>query len=334
MSDSLPSTKRKRVDPDPSEAVPHSNPAPVRSKIWMPYGDIILQAESTQFRLNRDVLARQSSVFKDMFSIPQPPNEPTIEGCPIVHVSDTAMDWELFLGMLYDPFHCGDTLSSDLVAALLRLGRKYERESSKKNAIWRINYEFPSTLEAWTEVEVGTTKIESQRGFLVQILILAHENGILSSIPTIAFCCLRDRQLEAILTDELCSDSGARVILPDHMKITLAIAAERIAVFQWEAYEWLDEDSVVPAARCTSQDKCMKQRTVLRRILNFGDDLRRYHTLTTWEPDDEDWSEGFCDECEAAARGRFNADRVEFWDALPGFFGLPAWAELKDLDYM
>jgi hypothetical protein len=69
----------------------------------MQYGDIILQAESTQFRINRDVLAKQSSVFRDMFSVPQPPNEPTIEGCPIVHVSDTAKDWELLLEVLYDP---------------------------------------------------------------------------------------------------------------------------------------------------------------------------------------------------------------------------------------
>jgi hypothetical protein len=69
----------------------------------MPYGDIILQAESTQFRINRDVLARHSSVFADMFSIPLPSDEPTVEGCPIVRVSDTAKDWELLLDVLYDP---------------------------------------------------------------------------------------------------------------------------------------------------------------------------------------------------------------------------------------
>jgi hypothetical protein len=69
----------------------------------MRYGDVILQAESTQFRVNRDVLAEQSSVFTDMFSVLQPANEPTVEGCPIVHVSDTAKDWELLLTVLYDP---------------------------------------------------------------------------------------------------------------------------------------------------------------------------------------------------------------------------------------
>lgn len=95
MSEAPSSSKRKRTE---EETV-----TPIRSKIWMPYGDIIIQAESTQFRVNRDVLAQQSSVFKDMFSVPQPPNEPTIEGCFIVHVSDTAQDWELLLEMFYDP---------------------------------------------------------------------------------------------------------------------------------------------------------------------------------------------------------------------------------------
>ncbi|KAJ7735772.1 hypothetical protein B0H16DRAFT_1426003 [Mycena metata] len=334
MSEAPPSTKRKRVGPDPSEVVLNPDSPPTRSKIWMPYGDIILQAESTQFRLNRDVLSRQSSVFRDMFSIPQPPNEPTIEGCPIVHVSDTAKDWELFLGMLYDPFQCGDALSSDLVAALLRLGRKYEMENSKKNALWRIHYEFPTTLESWTEVEVGTTKIESQRGFLVKSLVLAYENGIFTSIPTIGFCCLRDRQLEEILTDELWSHDGTPVILPDHLKLILAVAAERIANFQRDLYEWLEEDAVIPDDTCTTNAECIKERNVLRRILNFGDNSRRYHSLSSWDSpcEGEDWSDGLCEPCALAGRTAFDLNRVQFWEALPGFFGLAPWAELKDLD--
>ncbi|KAJ7465228.1 hypothetical protein FB451DRAFT_1262977 [Mycena latifolia] len=59
----------------------------------MLYGDIILQAESTQFRVNRDILALHSS----------PPNEETVEGCPIVEMSDSAKDVELLLTALYNP---------------------------------------------------------------------------------------------------------------------------------------------------------------------------------------------------------------------------------------
>ncbi|KAJ7734583.1 hypothetical protein DFH07DRAFT_893898 [Mycena maculata] len=114
MSGTTPSTKRKRTDSDPAETL-----TPIRSKIWMPYGDIILQAESTQFRVNRDVLAHQSSVFKDMFSVPQPLNDPTVEGCPVVHVSDAAKDWELLLEILYDPFPPNAVQPFLLVASML-----------------------------------------------------------------------------------------------------------------------------------------------------------------------------------------------------------------------
>ncbi len=57
----------------------------------------------TQFRVNRDVLAKQPSVLADMFAVPLPPKEPMIEGCPIVRVSDAAKDWELLLDVLYHP---------------------------------------------------------------------------------------------------------------------------------------------------------------------------------------------------------------------------------------
>lgn len=98
MSDTTPSAKRQRTDETINEATP------VRSHIWMPFGDIILQVQSTQFRVSRDVLANQSPVFADMFSVPQPPDEPQVDGCPIVILSgDSAKDWGLLLKILYEP---------------------------------------------------------------------------------------------------------------------------------------------------------------------------------------------------------------------------------------
>jgi BTB/POZ domain len=94
--------KRRRTN-----SVPGSNSAPasanVRSKVvWIDDGNVILQAESTLFRVHRSMLSSQSTVFSDMFSFPQPPNEPTLDGCPIVHLSDPAKDVECFLRAHYD----------------------------------------------------------------------------------------------------------------------------------------------------------------------------------------------------------------------------------------
>ena len=108
MSDAPPPAKRRRTDSEPSietlsEPSETLDTLPVRSKIWMLYGDIILQAESTQFRVNRDILSKHSSVFQDLFLLPQPVGEELVEGCPIVQLADSAIDLELLLSAFYDP---------------------------------------------------------------------------------------------------------------------------------------------------------------------------------------------------------------------------------------
>jgi hypothetical protein len=37
-----------------------------------------------------------------MFEVPQPSDEPTVEGCPVVRLTDTAHDVEHLLNALYD----------------------------------------------------------------------------------------------------------------------------------------------------------------------------------------------------------------------------------------
>lgn len=74
---------------------------------------------------------------------------------------------------------------------MLRLGKKYDILMAKENAIWRIHCESPAQLDAWDEIDNEVTKIEQRTGIVVDLLNLAYECGVLSSIPIIAFCCLR-----------------------------------------------------------------------------------------------------------------------------------------------
>ena len=78
---------------------------------------------------------------------------------------------------------------------MLRLGRKYEITAAKDNAIWRIHSEFPATLGDWLEVETDMTTIEDSPGVLTELLKMTYEFGIHSSIPTLAFHCLRAEPL-------------------------------------------------------------------------------------------------------------------------------------------
>ncbi|EDR01820.1 uncharacterized protein LACBIDRAFT_310551 [Laccaria bicolor S238N-H82] len=70
----------------------------VRSTIWYDDGSVVLQAECTQFRVHRTLLCQNSTIFTDMFSIPQPsPEESPMEGCALVRLPDSAEEVETVL---------------------------------------------------------------------------------------------------------------------------------------------------------------------------------------------------------------------------------------------
>jgi hypothetical protein len=94
-TDESASAKRRRIDED-------DGPGKVtRSKVWFADGNLVIQAESTQFRVHGSVLSMHSSVLKDCFEIPQPTEQETVEGCPLVHMPDYAADLELVFPILY-----------------------------------------------------------------------------------------------------------------------------------------------------------------------------------------------------------------------------------------
>jgi hypothetical protein len=86
-----------RVGADPAQAT-------TRSQIhWFDDGNIILEAGGKLFKVHRGVLSKNSGIFKDMFGLPQPPEQFTIEDCPIVNLSDSEEDVHHFLNVIYIP---------------------------------------------------------------------------------------------------------------------------------------------------------------------------------------------------------------------------------------
>ncbi|KAJ7634519.1 hypothetical protein FB45DRAFT_1056543 [Roridomyces roridus] len=324
MSSTAPSAKRQRTEEETT---------PTRSHIWKPFGDIVLQVESTQFRVSRDVLATQSPVFADMFSVPQPPNEPTVEACPVVILSgDTAKDWELLLVVLYEPFDDKEMRTFDEIAAMLRLGRKYGISTAEANALGRIRFEYPSDCAQWEE-RVGCdelSKIEDYSGIALDLLKLAYEFGINSCIPTLALNCLAVYSPDDIFNG-IERFGQSRINLPPEIQTQLAFGFMKIMQFQREAYPWLDNDEVIPSELCQDKTKCTASRHTIRRSLSWNDstDSALCFLLDVW---DAEWSKSLCDSCAEAGATIFDATRAKAWEALPTFFGLAKWEGLKDLE--
>ena len=102
-ADDQPPAKRRR--PETSSGDLSSLVKPVRSEdVWYDDGNIILQAQNTQFKVLKSILQRNSSVFRDMFSLPQPTSSDTelVEGCPVVRLSDSADSVRYVLKALFE----------------------------------------------------------------------------------------------------------------------------------------------------------------------------------------------------------------------------------------
>lgn len=81
---------------------PENIPAFKRDEhLWFDDGNVILVAEGLGFRVYRGILGRHSEVFRDMFTLAQPPANDEREGCPIVELSDTASELMCLLGALF-----------------------------------------------------------------------------------------------------------------------------------------------------------------------------------------------------------------------------------------
>ncbi|KAJ7849762.1 hypothetical protein B0H13DRAFT_1906039 [Mycena leptocephala] len=99
---------------------------------------------SGKFRVHWSILALNSSFFRDMQGLPQPPVEPSVECCPVVELSDQVEDVECILKALYDP---KPFLSP--IASHIRLGRKYVFTDVLASVVERLTYENPTTLEEY-----------------------------------------------------------------------------------------------------------------------------------------------------------------------------------------
>ena len=90
----------------------------------LPDADVILRTSGgKEFHSHKLVLSLASSVFRDMFSVPQPSSESS--QTPIIDVSDPPEVLEMFLQIIY-PFRNPSIDGVETLTSLLRLADKYD----------------------------------------------------------------------------------------------------------------------------------------------------------------------------------------------------------------
>ncbi|KAJ7647762.1 hypothetical protein FB45DRAFT_894359 [Roridomyces roridus] len=297
-----PPTKRQRTE----------NASIVRSNVWYKDGSVILQAQNTQFRVHWSVLAKNSSFFRDLEALPQPADQPSVENCPIIQVQDSAEDVRHLLEALYDPvFMVQEMLPFPAVAALIRLGRKYEIRHLLDLAVERLVAENPATL---ADFDLLHERRGSHLGeHILTALPCAYYRATVLNYGTCVSRLFdgipRGDGSEATLshTDQARCVSGHTNLLREQAK-------------EGYTFGWLR----IGSDRCTTLAKCNLQRA--EHLTKYLDDLR----LRALAPVHALAELPGCTTCQKSAKEAMEAGRQRVWEQLPSYFDLPPWSELKN----
>ena len=93
---------------DPAEQVENLDSAVAiitQKKTWFEDGNIVLEVETSRFKVYGGILALHSAIFRDMLAIPKPAvldASETVDGCPAVRLEDRANDWEYVLAAIFE----------------------------------------------------------------------------------------------------------------------------------------------------------------------------------------------------------------------------------------
>ncbi|KAJ7782679.1 hypothetical protein B0H16DRAFT_1682116 [Mycena metata] len=316
---SQPRAKRQRTEGDKDASI-------TRSNIWYKDGSVVLQAQNTQFRVHWGLLSQNSSFFRDLEDLPQPPDQPTVDRCPVIELPDDEVDVEFVLKALYSPtFLCQTSLPFAAVAAHIRLGRKYDFKELLDSAVGRLAFENPTSFEEFEArfVAMGyiPTRITPSPGFYFDTVTLLSENRLWSLLPCACFRLVTMHNA-AQLFDGLPRGDGTLASLSLVDLRRCVAGRERLFTKQFESgytFGWrraLQFDAC--ANRASSGRLCGHTRYAL--VETYSDGLSLPGSPEELSCIYKHLCSACCDQIKPASLAGFK----KIWEELPDAFGVPA----------
>ncbi|VDC07131.1 unnamed protein product [Peniophora sp. CBMAI 1063] len=187
-----PSTKRRRLDGNMEEGRSTAGPSEKYKDLWLDDGNIILQCAEGAFRVHRSLLAAQSQIFRDMFTLP-PPASGANSDAPVVQLSDDTDQMYILLRLLLlhdDPIDDNPQFL-DQILDILELSNKYMITAARKSGVAALKRLFPSRLEDYQTTVVTRRRVASYAATL-RCVSLAESHGLRLLLPA-CFLHLADR---------------------------------------------------------------------------------------------------------------------------------------------
>ncbi|PIL26303.1 hypothetical protein GSI_12059 [Ganoderma sinense ZZ0214-1] len=312
------------------------------AQFWYEDGTVILVAHNVEFRVYKGVLAQHSLFFRDMFSLPQPPNADGEVSCPIVPMSDSPEDVRHVLQACMipgSPRLTGSELimrislfrreepSFDLISACVRLGHKYHMGQLLGVSIAFLKSYYTTDLDTWQrhwatydhgkcvqELPVGFTDLHA-----IGVVNLARLTGETSLLPTAFLQChvLEDRVFDGFARPDGSHEGLQLADLKRCVKAKGRLAAASVAISVRIYLPSVSEG-------CTTRDACLAGFQLALALLDWYSDIVTRQDpfrplLRLYEP-----PEGLplCACCVNLAMERGKEAQEEFWKKLPEMFDI------------
>ncbi|TFK22912.1 hypothetical protein FA15DRAFT_643399 [Coprinopsis marcescibilis] len=309
---------------------------------WFEDGNIVIRAENTLFRVHKSILSIQSTVLCDTFSVPQPmvhDPESESEGCLVLEFNDdSSADWTHVLELIYYGLQLSqahESPSFSAISAMIRLGHKYDFQALLSEGIKRFGNAFPCHLDRYTAApckDNDDVTIFGESTSLFDAINLAHKMHLERSLPALYATAICHPDFPLILfTGTTSNDGNISRISPDLVQ-TLILARDRFYVaLKDSSLSWLFSGAIPsPSPACLNNRACKNAR--LKLVEEVFTPLPKCAYLLQ-RFDRAKLAKGFCTTCTGVAERLFDTARRHAWSQVPQMFGLPPWAELKDLNF-
>ncbi|KAJ7712949.1 hypothetical protein B0H16DRAFT_1743733 [Mycena metata] len=307
---------------------------------WFEDGTIVLQADNVLYRVYRGFLASRSAVFRDMFSTPQPADEPLIEGCPVVQLHDTAEELALFLKALLPSnpptaFNTSPVCNLSELVSVLRLSEKYDVPALCAFMESILVALYPTTLEGWDAgpalryplfslfsdghgplIVPGYAEGEEDH---VKVLDVAVARGLRSILPAVLYCVVVYEHTFISQIQDKEYLQRCITALPE-----LAFARKNIEGCMYSSPK---------NNGCAQQAACAQVKTEMGY-----DEARETDPDAMCDPFGLSGPSikysggGVCVNCLEISQLEYEEGRNNWWEDLPKTFGLGTWEELREQD--
>ncbi|KAJ6514132.1 hypothetical protein DFH09DRAFT_998999 [Mycena vulgaris] len=294
-------------------------------ELWFKDGTLVLGVGRSLFRVYGGLLAEKSPVFHDMLEFPHPGGAEVFDGCPVVHLSDNEDDMRYFLKALFDyefflPFPEETTL--DTLIGIVRLSTKYQASALRKRALTHLSSCFPLTSAEYP----GSVSWDIAGLEWIRFVNFAREMSLDWILPLAFYRVVAHCTFAQILDGVDVNGVHLALAPADKLKCieqALALAgsaASQITHFMWEP---------LPIPGCPSGYQCTMARIAARKEVE-GWRVQNTLPLSLWVTEDWDTMK-VCQQCESAMKTAYQEAREDFWQGLPGRFGLSGWEALEQM---